>query len=114
MGERMRAGKLRHHITIQHQSLAQDPNTGAMVHEWAELTKTFASIEPLSARDFIAASAVQSEVIARIVIRYRDDVEAGMRILHRGKVYTIKGVLADTDSGLEYLTLPVGEGVKGE
>lgn len=45
MGERMRAGKLRHHITIQHQSLTQDPSTGAMVHEWAELTKTFASIE---------------------------------------------------------------------
>lgn len=34
-----------------------------------------------------------------------------MRITHRGKVYNIAGVLPDNMSGLEYITLPVSEGV---
>ncbi len=76
--------------------------------EWA---RVWAGIEPLSARDFIAAQAVQSEVTARIVIRYREGVTAAMRIKHAGRLYTIHGVLPDAKSGREYLTLPVSEGV---
>ena len=34
-----------------------------------------------------------------------------MRVVHGGKVYNIHGVLPDMRSGLEYLTLPVSEGV---
>lgn len=79
---------------------------------WERLAWVYASIEPLSTRDFIAASAVQSEVTARIVIRYRPGITTDMRILHRDKVYAIEGVLTDKVSGLDYLTLPVSEGVK--
>lgn len=110
----LKSGDLRHKIIIQNRSLAQNPDNGGIAHVWVNIAEVFASITPLSARDFIAASAVQSEVTARIVIRHRKDVIAGMRILHRDKIYTIKGVLADAESGLEYLTLPVGEGVKNE
>ena len=35
-----------------------------------------------------------------------------MRILHRGKIYNIEGVLPDDESGLQWLTLPYSEGVK--
>ncbi|KCB41287.1 phage head-tail joining domain protein [Bordetella hinzii 5132] len=56
------------------------------------------------------SAAGQSEVTARIVMRARD-ILATDRIIHRGTVYNIRGVLADKDSGLEYVTLPVGTGV---
>ena len=107
----MRNGKLRHRITLQRPGLSQDPQTGEMIPGWQDVAPAWASIEPLSAREFIAAHAGQSEVTARIVIRYRADVDATMRALHRGKVYNIHGVLADPKSGLEYLTLSVSEGV---
>jgi SPP1 family predicted phage head-tail adaptor len=107
----MQAGKLRHRVTIQKPSRRQDPVTGASISGWVDVAKVWASIEPLSARDFIAAQGVQSEVTARIVMRYRDDVRASMRILHRNRIYNISGVLPDQDSGREYLTLPVSEGV---
>lgn len=106
------AGKLRHRITIQAPGLTQDPVTGEMLPGWTEFASVWASIEPLSARDFIAAQSGQSEISARIVIRYRPGVLPTMRIIHRSKVYAIQGVLPDADSGLEYLTLPVSEGVK--
>lgn len=108
----MEAGKLRHRVTIQRQTSVQDPSTGAMATSWADVwTRVPAGVEPLSAREFIQSQAGQSEVTARITIRYREGLDATMRITHRGKVYNIEGVLPDNMSGLEYITLPVSEGV---
>lgn len=109
----MRAGSLRHRVEIQRPDYVQDQNSGEMVRGWATAwDKVPCSIEPLSAREFIAASATQSQVTARIVIRYRPGVTSAMRVLHRDRIYAIEGVLADKGSGLEYLTLAVSEGVK--
>lgn len=110
----MRNGKLRHKMTLQEPVDVQDTTTGEMVRTWQEVAKVWASLEPLSANAFVAAGAEQSEVTARVTIRYRDDVTSKMRLVYRGMYYDIKGVLADPKSGLEYLTLPVGEGVRYE
>ena len=107
----MRAGLLRHQIVIQHQTAQQDPVTGEMATAWVEFARVWAAVDPLSARDLIAAQASQSQASGRITIRYRPGVLPTMRILYRGKVYNIHGVLPDIKSGLEYLTLPVSEGV---
>lgn len=104
------SGKLRHRVSIERVSYVQDATTGAMVETWAEIAKVWAAIEPLSAREFVQSAAGQSEVTARITIRARE-ILATDRIIHRGTVYNIRGVLADKDSGLEYLTLPVAAGV---
>lgn len=104
------SGKLRHRVSIERVTLTQDPVTGAMVETWTEISKVWSAVEPLSAREFVQSAAGQSEVTARITIRARD-ILATDRIIHRGKVYNIRGVLADKDSGLEYITLPVGTGV---
>lgn len=109
----MRAGDLRHRITFQALGPAQDPVTGEEIEGWATVwEKVPASVEPLSARDLIAAQAGQSEASGRMVIRYRPGVLPTMRILHRGDVYNIQGPpLPDPDSGLEYLTILVAKGV---
>lgn len=107
----MRAGHLRHRVTLQRPGLSQDPQTGEPVPGWQDVALVWASIEPLSAREFIAAQAGQSEITARIVIRHRAGVLPTMRVVHGGKVYNIHGVLPDMRSGREYLTLPVSEGV---
>lgn len=108
----MLAGKLRHRITIQERQNVQDPVSGEMLPSWAVLHSNIAcSVNPLSAKELIAAAAVQSKVTARIMIRHLDNIDATMRILWRGKVYDIYGVLADYHSGLEWITLPVGEGL---
>lgn len=110
----MRNGKLRHKMTLQEPVTTQDTTTGEMVTVWTDVAKVWASLEPLSANAFVAAGAEQSEVTARATIRYRGGVTSKMRLVYRGMYYDIKGVLADPKSGLEYLTLPVGEGVRYE
>ncbi|BBT38841.1 phage head closure protein [Pseudomonas putida] len=110
----MKAGALRHPIEIQKLVKVRDPETGEFGDpEWQVFANTWASVEPLSAKDLIAAQAAQSEATARFVIRYRYGVLSTMRIIHRGEVYSIEGPpLEDDKSGLEYLTLLVSKGVK--
>ena len=107
----MQIGKLRHRVRIERPASTQDPTTGEMVPGWALVATVWASVEPLSVREFISAQAGQSEVTARFVIRHRAGLSAAMRLVHRGQVYNIEGVLADPKSGQHYLTLPVSVGV---
>lgn len=111
MATAFNAGKLRHRVQLQQQTETRDPNTGAVEIGWADVAQVWAAIEPLSAREFIQSSSEQNKVVARITIRYRADVRPSMRVLHNGTAYNITGVLADVDSGLEYMTLPCSTGV---
>lgn len=117
------AGILRHRVRIEkldfvrdtHGDAVQDPNTGEVLRQWAEVCTVWAAIEPLSAREFVQSQAMQSQIVARIVIRQRDGLDASMRIVHRrcGKpdsVYNPHAFLPDRESGLEYLTIPCSSG----
>lgn len=107
------AGRLRHKIKIQEPRQQQDPNTGAIRTVWVDFaTDVAAEIAPLSVREFIASSQMQSQITARITIRYRAGLTAQMRILQpsTGKIYNPAGWLADPDSGREYVTAPCSEG----
>ncbi len=111
------AGRLRHRVWIQNRVETQDQSTGEIKYTWQSITtkQIAAEVAPLSAKEFLASAALQSEIIARITIRWRADVTAKMRVLHtvRGvdRYYNIEGVLADPKSGLEWMTLPCSQGV---
>lgn len=105
------SGLFRHTILLQRPVEAQDPNTGAVEVVWQDYATRSAQHVPASVREFIAASAVQSEVKGRFTVRADEGITADMRVIHRGKAYQILGVMEDPDSGLEYLTLAVSEGV---
>ena len=106
------SGELRHKVDLQEPVIVQDPDTGEMETTWETVARPWAKIAPMSGREFLAAAAEQSEVRGKITIRYRGDVDATMRIVHRGKWYAIHAVLPDAESGIEHLTLMVAEGVR--
>lgn len=113
----LKAGDLRHRVKIQRPVSVQNPDTGELVASWGTFRDVWAKVAPLSTRQYteqIMADAIQSKIVARITIRELDGVDATMRVLHRGKVYQIQAVLPDPESGLEYLTLAVSEGLTPE
>lgn len=103
----LNAGRLRHHLRIEQPVLAQG-ETGTTSTTWTTFVDdVFASIEPLSVKDYIAAQSIKSKVSVRIVIRYRAGLKSNMRFVGTdGTIYTPQGFLADPDSGREYLTGP--------
>lgn len=108
----LKAGRLRHRVDIQSKVQTQDPQTGEIIETWVTTwPQVPAEIAPLSVREYIAAQAIQSNISARIVIRYRDNMLPTMRILHKGRIYNPAGWLPDPVRGNEYLTAPCSEGV---
>lgn len=107
-----RAGQYRHRIDIQDWAPIRDPDTGGFTEAWVTVFENVpARIAPASGREFLAAAAIQSEIIARIVIRHRPGLNAGQRILHNGTVYNVHAWLPDQESGRDYTSAPVSRGV---
>lgn len=106
----MRAGDLRHRITLQKRGETRGPD-GEVITGWVDFAASVpASVIPLSGREFVAAGEQQSEVQARVTIRWRDGVLDTMRMLFDGKVYAIKAVLPDP-TARRHITLMVSGGV---
>ena len=78
----MRAGELRHRVSIQ--APVETQNTyGEPEISWSDIaTGVQASIEPLRGREFFTARQEVGEVIARIKIRWRNDVTVEQRVVH--------------------------------
>lgn len=112
----MPSGNYRHRLTLQRQTAAQNPETGAMGSAvWADVITVWGEFTPLSARDLIAAQAAQGEIVARAEIRYRSGIDTSMRLLHRGDVYVLTAPpLPDAKSGREHLTLLLAHGVRDD
>lgn len=66
----MRAGLLRHRITIQKQSFTRN-NYGEKVGVWNDNINVWAQIQPLRGREYFESQQVQSAVSHRIRMRYR-------------------------------------------
>ena len=111
----LQAGRLRHRVRIEKPGLSRDPSTGEPVpDDWVPVADNVpAEIAPLSVRDFIVGAQQQSQVTARITIRYRPGIVANMRFvdLATDTIYNIQAPLADPKSGREYLTLACATGV---
>lgn len=105
----MDPGKLKHRVELLSESTTVNPNTGERTKEWSAYAKAWAHFQPASGKEFIAAQAVQSEVSARVQMRFRRDVTPKHRLRHRGQTYSIEAVLPDLDSGQEYITLMCSE-----
>lgn len=91
----MRAGKLRHRVTLEHYQKQPRTESGAEPTEWVAGATVWAEVEQLRGRTLFAAQEAHSETTARIRLRWRADVaEANgkvLRIRHRGRVYRVDG-----------------------
>lgn len=90
----MRAGSLRHRVTLQRFRCGRDAY-GGPVEDWSDVATVWASLEAVNGREFFAGQQAQSEVTRRIRIRYRPDVTADMRVIHQGTVFNIVAPLPD-------------------
>jgi SPP1 family predicted phage head-tail adaptor len=99
----MRAGRLNKRITIQQLAAGQD-EIGQPVQTWTTVATVWADICHQSGLEAIKGDAVTSLIKASIRIRYRNDLNAGMRAVYGATAYNILAVLPDV-SGKEYVDL---------
>lgn len=105
----LRAGSLRHRITIEAPEVIDGPYREEVWKVYRE--NVAAKVTFLSAKELVASGAEVSKVSARIQMRYDKNINAKMRIRFRDEVYEIEGVMPDNESGLQWLTLSVTKGL---
>jgi len=108
------AGELRHRITIQHYLKGgRDIDGFDLGSAWTEYAKVWAKITPLSTKDLLSAQAAQSEVTARMKVRYRTDIDTTMRVIWKGRVFAVDSQgLDDNEDGMTYTTFNLSGGVE--
>jgi SPP1 family predicted phage head-tail adaptor len=99
----MRAGKLRHRLTIQEYSKADD-SFGEPIKTWANISSVptvWGSIEPISGNEFFTARQIASETTHRITIRYKEGLDNKMRFKFGSRYFYILSVLDKDEKGVE-------------
>lgn len=103
----MRAGRLRHKITIQRP--VQTGGTWGAARTWETFKKVWGGIEPVSAKEKERAEHFSSEVTGTITIRWIAGIDPSMRVTWEGRIFRIVGVV-DQDYRHRELQLYVVEG----
>lgn len=86
----MRGTRLRHRIAIDRKDVSQDPATGAITESWARLHDDVpADFLSGPGREYLAADAIRAEVDGRFRIRYLPGLDATMRVLWDGQIWSI-------------------------
>jgi len=103
----MRAGTLRHRITLQ-SKVAGSPQqnaAGEPATTWTNTLVVWASIDPVTGKEPFIAQEHLSMVSHKIRIRYRDGITAAMRVSFDSRYFDIKAVLNWGERNKELLLL---------
>lgn len=87
----MKAGDLKHKITIQRPTYSTD-SRGNRRATWAPVSTCMAQITDVSGRDFFAAQAHQAQDIVTFGLRWLDGIDTECQVLHDGRVYHIEQI----------------------
>ena len=86
----MRSGNLKNKIIIQ--TYSEENNYGEIQKSWSDFATVYASIKPLSAKEYFKAG-VQNEVTHKIEMRFIPGVKPKMRVMFGEREFSIESVL---------------------
>ena len=85
----MKAGKLRHRITIEKNYGDDQDAQGHVTEDWQAFDIRWAAVEPIGGRELWNARQLQPDITHRVRIRWdskADTITADMRIDYRGRI----------------------------
>lgn len=118
MTEKNTVSRLRHRLTLQQEVQTPDGGGGYsrtwtnVVDLWAEIISVSGSAAASAGRggkEILFAGQLQSQITHRILLRYRDGVTAGMRLVFENRAFNIM-YIADNAEDRDTLELLVIEG----
>lgn len=96
----MRAGWLRHRVTIQEKVVTRDAY-GEEDFTWANVRTVWASVEPMRGKEFLQATAEQVTYDTTIRMRYGITVTPENRITWNNQYYDVRSVVSILEKNKE-------------
>ena len=88
----IQAGKLRERVTVQ-QATENRNRLGESISTWSTFSEVWASVQGVSAREFLLAGQQQVEISHRVKMRYLTGLTPQMRLSWRGRTLEIISIL---------------------
>ena len=88
----MQSGRLRFRITIQ-QPADTIGSAGEIDQAWTTYAVRWASIMPLSGKEFYASKQLNAETTHKITIRYTSGVTTKMRVSYDSRIFAIESII---------------------
>lgn len=101
----MRAGPMRHRVTIQTRSIATRDSEGGVTESWSTYAKRWASIRPLRGEELFAAQQKYGKVSHEFSIRNTTGVTPEMRISYDSRTFNIVSAINVNERDRETLIL---------
>lgn len=83
------AGQLRHCVTIEREVQSVPADSGEVTRTWMPIGSVWASIEPISGREYFASQQLQADVTHRVRMRWTKLVGPNCRLRFNGRVLAI-------------------------
>jgi SPP1 family predicted phage head-tail adaptor len=96
----MRSGLLRHKIEFQEKVTLRDSMGGEMV-TWEPYCYSWASIEPLSGREYFAAQQAQASISHKMKMRYQAGIKPYHRIMWGDRTFDINAIINTDEKNRE-------------
>ena len=97
-------------ISIERKTSVDD-GYGGRTNTWTELTRTRATIEPLSGREQLMASRLRNPITHRFRFRYRAGLAGSDRIVFRGREFNIRSIVNEREMN-RWLVIGADENVQ--
>lgn len=91
-------GSFRHEMRLQQAALTPD-GAGGHFESWTEIATLFAKVEPVAATARFGAAQEHETVTHRITLRFRNDLQSGMRLVRSGRIFRIVNVHDPDETG---------------
>lgn len=91
----IRAGELRHRVTVQHRVNDGQDDNGEFREHWADVATVFAKIEPMTGREHWNGDQVASEVTHRVITRHGshlDGYSSAWRLVFGTRIFEVESV----------------------
>lgn len=92
----MNPGRLRHRVQLQAATLTPT-STGVRSEAWTTYGTVWAQIAPEVSREGGTRDQISPSTSHTVTLRYRDDVENGHRVLYRGRVFRVEGIINEEE-----------------
>ncbi len=105
----MRAGRLRHRVTIETPGGTASA-FGEVAQSWSTVATVWAAVEPTSSRERVENEQTKTFTTHRVLVRYRDDVTTSERVTFGSRTLNILSVINPNEQNatLELLCTEVG------
>jgi SPP1 family predicted phage head-tail adaptor len=102
----MRAGKLRHRLTLQSPTVTRD-SYGAETIAWTDERTVWGSVEPLEGREYLEARATTQTITHQIRIRYQKGktVHPSWRVSYDSRTFVIESVMNRMERDMETIIM---------